>query len=151
PGAPAPRGAAGDLAIEDQADLAGPSDVEVLADHLLEEDASGERLVEDLGQGELGLQDGELVAIAGGAVAGWKRMGQAAQPLAQQVLDLAGRKLVAEPLHQPGVGTGLDAVVERLERHAAAGELSLEIFMAVDAELGVVGEVGAELQEERSK
>jgi hypothetical protein len=29
----------------------------------------------------------------------------------------------------------------------ALGELSLEILMAVDAELGVVGEVGAELQE----
>ena len=48
--------AAGDLAVEDQADLAGPADVEVLADHLLEEDASGDRLVEDLGEGELGLR-----------------------------------------------------------------------------------------------
>ena len=47
------------------------------------------------------------------------------------------------------VGAGLDAVVERLERHPALGQLALEVLVAVDAELGVVGKIGAELQEER--
>jgi hypothetical protein len=61
--------ATGDLAAEHQADLAGAADIEVLADHFLEEDAPGDRLVEHLDEGELGLQDGQLVAIACGAAA----------------------------------------------------------------------------------
>jgi hypothetical protein len=46
------------------------------------------RLVEHLGQRELGLQDRELVAIAGGAIAWGKRMRQASQPFAQQSINL---------------------------------------------------------------
>src|ERR1700675_831929 len=86
---------------------------------------------------------------SGGAVAGRKRMRQALEPFAQQAIDLARREFVAQPLHQLGVGTGLDAVVQRLERHPTLGKLPLEILVAVDAELGIVGKVGAELQEER--
>ena len=86
-GAKPAGGTAGDLAIEHQADLAGTADIEVLADHLLEEDPSGHRLVEHLGERELGLQDRELVAIAGGAITGRKRMRQASQPFAQQPID----------------------------------------------------------------
>ena len=48
-----------------------------------------------------------------------------------------------------GLAQGLDAVVQRLERHPPLGKLALEILVAVDAELGIVGKVGAELQEER--
>lgn len=61
-GAEPPRRAAAHLAVEHQAHLAGAADVEVLADHLLEEDAPGHRLVEHLGERELGLQNGEVVA-----------------------------------------------------------------------------------------
>src|SRR5271170_3314051 len=62
-GAEPPRRAAAHLAVEHQAHLAGAADIEVLADHLLEEDAPRHRLVEHLGERELGLQDGEVVAI----------------------------------------------------------------------------------------
>jgi hypothetical protein len=65
--------------------------------------------------------------------------------------SFACRKFVAHPLHKLAVGTGLDAVVQRLERHATLGQLPLEILVAVDAELGIVRKVGAELQEERPK
>src|SRR5450755_2509758 len=146
-----PGGAAGDLAVEYQADLGRASDIEVLADDLFEEDASGHRLVEHLGEGELGLQDRELVAIAGSAVAGWKRMRQAPQPLAQKPIDFFRRQAVAQPLRQLRIGAGLDAVVERLEGDPALGQLALEVLVAVDAELGVIGKIGAELQEERSE
>src|SRR5207244_2010185 len=47
-GAEAAGRAAGDAPAENQLDLIGPPDVEVLADHLLEEDAAGGRAVEDL-------------------------------------------------------------------------------------------------------
>src|ERR1700686_1406305 len=101
-GAEPPRRAAAHLAVEHQAHLAGAADIEVLADHLLEEDAPRHRLVEHLGERELGLQDGEVVAIAGGAVASRKRMRQASQPFAQQSIDLVGRQGVAQPLHSLG-------------------------------------------------
>ena len=92
------RCAAGHLAVEYQAHLAGPADIEVLADHLLEEDAPRHRLIEHLGKRELGLQDRKLVAIARGAIAWRKRMRQSAQPLAQQPIDLFRRQLIAQPL-----------------------------------------------------
>jgi hypothetical protein len=49
-GAESPRRAAAHLAVEHQAHLAGAADIKVLADHLLEEDAPGHRLVEYLGE-----------------------------------------------------------------------------------------------------
>src|ERR1700693_5302666 len=52
-GAEPPRRAAAHLAVEHQAHLAGTADIEVLADHLLEEDAPRHRLVEHLGEREL--------------------------------------------------------------------------------------------------
>src|ERR1700686_2760393 len=106
-GAESAGGAPAHLAIEYQADLAGTADVEVLADHLLEEDASGHRLVEHLGERELGLQDRELVAIAGGAIACRKRMRQAPEPLAQQAIDPPRRQPVGQALHERRIGTGL--------------------------------------------
>ena len=74
PGAKAPRGAPIDAAIEDQLHLARASDVQVLADDLLEEDAARHRSIEHLGQRELGLQDRQRVAVTGGPVAPIKRM-----------------------------------------------------------------------------
>ena len=56
------------LAVEDEADLVGAADVEVVVQHLFEEDPPGDRAVQDLGQGELGLQHRELVAIPRGPV-----------------------------------------------------------------------------------
>src|SRR3984893_390568 len=93
------------LAVEHQAHLAGPADIEVLTDHLFEKDAPSHRLIEHLGQRELGLQNGELVAIACGTIACWKRMRQPSQPFAQQSIDLVCRQNVAQTLHQLGVST----------------------------------------------
>ncbi len=90
-----------------------------------------------------------MVAIARRAVTRRKRMRQAAQPFAQQLIDLGCRQAIAKALRQLGVGTGLDSVVDGLERHATLGKLPLEILVAIDVELGIVREVGAELEEER--
>src|SRR5262245_56301413 len=92
-----------------------------------------------------------IVAIARSAVAGRERMRQSTQPLAQQPVDSLRAQAVAQLLQQFGLRAGLDAVVQRLERHPALGQLALQVLVAVDAQLGVVGKVGAELQEERSK
>src|SRR5262249_5726512 len=47
----------------------------VFAEHLLKEDAPGYRVVEDLRERELRLQDRQLITIAGGTIAWRKRIG----------------------------------------------------------------------------
>src|SRR5580658_9806521 len=64
---------AADLAIEDQAHFLGATEIEVLADHLFEEQAAMHGPIEHLGQRELGLQDRDIVAIAGGPISTGER------------------------------------------------------------------------------
>jgi len=45
-------------------------------------------MIKDLGQGKLGLQDRQFVAIAGGAIFVVERIRKKAQPFAQQDVDL---------------------------------------------------------------
>ena len=146
-----PSTAVDDSAVEDQAHLVGAADVEVVADDLLEEDPPRHRLVEHLGQGELGLQDRDVVAVAGGAVGGGERVRQDRQPLAQQRVDLRRSQAVADRLQRGRVVDRGEPVVQRLERNAGLGGLALRPVVAVDAQLGVVRKVGAELQEERAE
>jgi hypothetical protein len=67
-GAKAPRRPPGDAPIEDQADLLGAAEVEVLADDLLKQMPSRKGTVEDLRAGEFRLQDGDVVVVAGGTI-----------------------------------------------------------------------------------
>src|SRR5580704_9483740 len=97
-----------DAPLEDQLHLIGPAQVEVLANHLLEEDTATQRPVQDLGQRELGLEDRYVVAIAGQTIRRGKRMGQKPQPLPQQRIDLVIRQVVAELLQSSGVGATQD-------------------------------------------
>lgn len=135
-----------DLAVEDQRHPVGAAEVDVLAHHLLEEHPSGLRPV---GQGELGLQDRELVAVAGPPVGGGEGVGQPSQPLAGQSLDVGGPEAVGRRC----AGAG-GAHHRRRSRCPAArsrsrpGRLALDPLVAVQAQLGVVGEVPAELDEE---
>ena len=68
------RAAADRTGVEDETDLIGGADVEVVADDLLEEDPTRDRCLEHLGQGELGLQDRQVVAVAGGPIGRGERM-----------------------------------------------------------------------------
>ena len=110
-----------------------------------------DRSVEDLGQGELRLQDRQVIAHAGGAVRGGERMGQPRQPLAHQCVDALGVQLSGDGLHRLGVVTTRDGVVQRLEADAALGQLTLDVLVPVQTDLGVVGEIRAELHEQRSE
>ena len=65
-----------------------PCSVEVVVQHLIEEeDPPGQRGVQHLGQGELGLQQGQFVAVAGGLVVVGEPVGPVPQPRAQQRID----------------------------------------------------------------
>ena len=79
----------------------GASGVEVVADDVFEEHPPRNRAVQDLGQGELGLPDRDVVAVAGLAVGRAERVRQPGEPLAQQGVDLFGSEPVADRL-QPG-------------------------------------------------
>ena len=73
------------------------------------------------------------------------------QPLTKEGVDLRGRQPVTQGLQAPRVGTGKDPIVQGLEGDPALGQLPFDVLVAVEAELGGVGKVGAELQEERAK
>ena len=78
-------------------------------------------------------------------------MRQPGQPLAQQRVDLLRPELVADPLQRGGIADRGEAVIQRLEPDAGFGCLTLRPVVAVDAQLGVIGKVGAELEEERAE
>jgi hypothetical protein len=73
---------------EDETALIGAADVEVVADDLLEEDPTRDRCLEHLGQGELGLQDRQVVAAAAARPAAANGCGESGQPLARQRIDI---------------------------------------------------------------
>ena len=137
------------MAAEDQPDLVGAADAQVVQDHLLEEQPPGDGPVEHLGQGELGLQDRDLIAVPSVAVGVGERVGQDRQPLVQQGVDLIGSEPVADLLQPGRVLDRGERVVQRGEPDPDLSRLVLCPVVAVDAQLRVVGEVGAELDEER--
>src|SRR5262249_41407303 len=104
PRAKPPWPSSGHASVEDQLHLVGASQIQVLADDLLEKDASGQGPVENLRQGELCLQDGHVVAVASLAILGRERVGQPCQPLAQQG---AGRSAYGKLL--PGRNSSTDS------------------------------------------
>src|SRR5262245_22160322 len=133
PGPEPARGLLGDTPPEDELHMIGTTDVEVLADHLLEEDAARQGPIQNLGQGELCLKDRQIVSIASRAIFGAERMGQPCQPFAEQSLDLVSREAVAKLLEPSRVHAGKDAVIQSLEGDSLLGQLSLDILMTVDA------------------
>jgi hypothetical protein len=146
PGVPA-----GDFAIEDRLHLFWATQVEVLADHVLEEQAPVHRPVEHLGQGELGLQDRDVIAIAGLAIGPGEGVWQQTQPLAQQGVDLLCREAIADLLQPRGIGAAQDPIVERREGDAFARQLPLGVFVPIQVQLGIERKVAAELEEERAE
>lgn len=78
-------------------------------------------------------------------------MGQNPQPLAQQRVDLGGPETVADRLQPVHIVDGGEPVVQRGEPDPGLGGLAFGPLVAVDAQLGGVGEVGAELDEERAE
>ncbi len=138
-----------DPAIEYEADPVGAADVEVLADDFFEEHPARQGPVQDLGQGELGLEDGDVVAVSGPPVRRGERVRQTGEPLADEPVDLGWVQAVTDVLEATGVGAGREAVVERFEPDPCFGRLAFGPLVAVQADLGVVGEVRTELDEER--
>jgi hypothetical protein len=77
-------------------------------------------------------------------------MGQAGQPAAQQLVDLLGPELFTDGLQPFRIGTGSEAVVQRLVTSLLL-ELTLGILVTIQAQLGGEGKIGTKLQEERAE
>src|SRR5689334_13091298 len=104
--------AAGDPLREQQADAIGAAEVEVLADHRLEEVPPLDRLVEDLGPTDLELPDAQPMLVPGRSVGGGQRPGQVRLPTVEEPLHVRWTEAVADRLEPCGVVTGQEAVVE---------------------------------------
>jgi hypothetical protein len=65
-------------------------------------------------------------------------------PFPEQSVNLGGAQGVGQSLHCLGVLAGKYAVVQGLELYTVICELTLQVFVAVDVEFGVVREVGTE-------
>ena len=142
PGAEASRGPSADAPLEDQGDLIGTSEIEVVTDHLLEEDATRKGPVQGLGQGELGLEDRDVVAVARSTVGSGEGVRQDAQPLADEAVDLGRAEPGADRVETLRVLAGEKAIVEGLEGDAGPLGLALGPLVAVQADLGVVVGIG---------
>ena len=143
------RSLADDAAAEDQADLVRAADGQVVMDDLVEEDPPGDRLVQHLGEGELRLQHGDVIPVPGGLVRGRVRVRQDRQPLAGQRLDLVLGQRVTDRLQPGDVIAGGEPVIQRGEADPGPGGPGLGIVMPVDQQLGPIGEIRGELEEER--
>ena len=98
------RAAADRTGVEDETDLIGAADVEVVADDLLEEDPTRDRCVEHLGQGELGPQDRQVVAAAAARSAAVNGCGESGFRLRGSASISDGPNPVADRLHRRGDG-----------------------------------------------
>jgi len=137
----------GHSAVEDELYLFGAADVQVFADHILEEDPATDGTIQHLGQGQFDLEDGDLVSVSGLPIPGPER--GAATGAA---IFATGRRSSRPTRNRrySGGAWGRRRIGCRCPKRDTSGtiQLAFGVFVAVQAELGVVGEVGAELQEE---
>ncbi|MGH3267907.1 MAG: hypothetical protein ACRDN1_02385, partial [Trebonia sp.] len=150
-GAEGAGGIALDAPPEDDLDAGGPADVEVVRDESLEEEPGAAGGVEHDGPGCPGLPHRALPPVAGVAVGGPERHGDAVHPALGEDLDGAGLQPVADLLQVRRVVTGGEPVGQRGEPDHGLDRLPLGPLVAIDPDLGRVGEGGADLDERRAE
>src|ERR1700722_1771200 len=82
------RCGANDLAWEDELNSIGSTQVKVIANDFLEELTAGLRTIDDLGEAEFHLPDGESIVVASSMVLRTERHRQSVQPFLEEGLDL---------------------------------------------------------------
>ncbi len=140
-----------DSPVEDQADLVGTPQVQMVADHLLEPLPSMQRTPEHLGAGELRLQDRVPVAVAGIAVLPGERTRQTVHPLADHPRDAVLVKTIQNRLQSIRIITAQHPVVQRLIADARLVQLTLGVLMPVEVHPTGVRKVRAHLDEHRAE
>ncbi len=139
------------MAGEDDLDVVGSAEVEVVGDQRLEERPGVAGHVEDQGAGGLDLPHRQLPPVARGPVGVGQRQRQDRHPPVEEPLDPLRPELVADRLQPGGVGAGGEPVGQLGEPDPGVDGLALGPLMAVDPHLDRVGEVGADLDERRTE
>ena len=121
---------------------------DVVGDQGLEEPSGPARAVEDQRPGHLDLAHGELPPIAGSPVLFAEGIGDHGDPAVEEALDIVGTEGVADGLEASGLGAGGKAVGQLAEVQATSTGLAFGPFVPVYPDLGRVGEVGADLDDE---
>ena len=102
------------------------------------------RPIEDLGQADLELADGEAMVVPGRAFGDRHRPRQSMRPAVEEGLDVTGAQRVAGRLQGGGVGAREKPIVEALKANAIATETLLDPLMTVETELHGIGQVRAD-------
>ena len=140
-----------DPPLEDEAHLLRSAEVEVVVDRLLEEGAPHARLVEHLGEADLGLHQGDRVLAAALAVRGRERPRECMRPASYIVGDRSGAETVADRLQTHAVVAGEKAVVQLGETDARLVELALGPLVGVHVDTPGKRHVRAHLEKARSE
>src|SRR4051794_9879467 len=93
-----PRRSSADFPIKDELHLTRAPEVEIFPNDLLKEHAPCDGPIQHLSEGELRLQDRNLVAVPGPAISRGERMRQFAQPFPQQTIYPGSTQPIADRL-----------------------------------------------------
>src|SRR5437879_4288629 len=144
---PRRRGAARHTRGEQQIDAIGTAEVEVIPDEGLKELPTVQRRVEDLGEADLQLPDGEAMTVAGRAIGPGQRPRQSMLPAIEEPLHVARAQPIADALQASGIGTPAEAVVEAFEGEFLTARLLLGPLVRVEAQPNRVRQIAADLDE----
>ena len=128
-------------------DLVGAADADVVGHERLEEPAGPAGVVEDDGARHLDLAHGQLPPVPGVPVGGGERGRDDCRPAVEERLDVVGTETVADRLQRARVVTGGEPVGQLSEGDTGPAGLAFGPLVAVEPDLGRVGEVGADLDE----
>jgi hypothetical protein len=146
-GAECALGVALDAPVEDDPDLRGPAQADVVSHHGFEDGPAPAGLVEDDRAGDLDLAHRQLPPVAGLTVLVGERGRDRRHPAGEERLDVGGPQAITDRLQRSLVLACSEAVSQLGEPDPGPGGLALCPFMPVDLHLGRIREVGAQLDE----
>jgi hypothetical protein len=151
PGAEGLLGGGADLAGEQDRDLLGPADTDVVGHQGLNEPAGPARVVKHDRAADLDLAHGQLPPGPGRTVGAGEGRRDLPDPAVEEALDHGRAEAIADPLQARRLVAGGKAVGELGDDQAGLGRLPLGPLVPVEPHLGRVGEVAAELDEARAE
>lgn len=129
--------------------MIGPTEIEVVANHGLEEFPAAEGTAEDLGETDFRLENRELIREAGRGMGRrqWER--DVLLPARKEPVDRRGVQRITHLLEGVGPSAAEKAIVQRGEPDAAGVQLPLRPLVAIEADLDRVRLVAADLNKGR--
>ena len=103
------------------------------------DDTAGDGPIQHLGEGELRLEKGDLVAVAGSAVSSGEGVREQPQHLRNRLSIFLGTQAIADGLQASRMLTAKDAIVEGFEADAFLLQLLLGVCMPVRQSFALYG------------